>query len=339
MVLVTGGTGLLGGHLLLELVRQNQPVKVLIRKGGDPYKVFSVWKHYESDPGSLIKKISWIPVDLTDKMEVLDALQDVKEIYHCAAHVSFNPKDRTEMYQINVEATRNMVNACLAVGNIRMLYVSSIAAIGKSDEHIATEDDGWPSKSNSIYSRTKTLGELEVWRGITEGLEAIIINPSVILGPGNWSNSSARIFDVIYKGLNYFTLGETGYVDVLDVVRIMKMLMKSTISGERFILNAENLSYKSLFDMIAEAFNLNPPQKYANPVITSFAWRAESIKQFLSGIEPRITKQSARTAHNHQRYSSAKIQNTLETSFLPVKETIKRITGNYLSETQLRNRN
>ncbi len=332
MIVVTGGTGLLGGHLLLELIRKDQPVRALIRKGGNPQKVLSIWKHYEANPESLLSKVEWVPIDLTNKPEISGILKDTDELYHCAGKISFNPRDKKELYSINVEATSNIVNACLESGNIRLLHVSSIAAIGKSDQDLCTEDNGWPSKSGSLYSRTKTLGEFEVWRGISEGLDAIIVNPSVILAPGNWKESSARIFNSIYKGLNYYTLGETGFVDVLDVVKIMTSLMNTELSGERFILNAENVSYKSLFERIALALHVTPPKFYASQRKTSLAWRIEALKQFFTGIEPRLTKHSSKTAHSLQRYSSMKIKQLNDFQFSPMDATIRRIAKSYLAD-------
>jgi nucleoside-diphosphate-sugar epimerase len=218
-----------------------------------------------------------------------------------------------------------------------LLHVSSIAAIGKSDQNILTEKCGWPDKSVSVYSRTKTLGELEVWRGIAEKLNAVIINPSVILGAGHWQNSSARIFNAIYKGLNYYTLGETGFIDVQDVISIMIALMKSEVSGERFILNAENLSYKLLFDKIADALHVNTPNIYASPFKTSLAWKIEFIKHLLTGKEPRVTKQSAKTSHKCQNYSSEKIRKTIGVKFQSIENTINRIANSYLEDIRSKN--
>lgn len=339
MIGVTGATGLLGGHLLLELVRQNQPVKAFIRKNTNPNKVLSIWKHYEKQPDELLNKVEWVKIDLTEKYDLFESLQEVSQLYHCAGKVSFDPRDKKELNEINIRATRNLVNTCLEIGNIRFLYVSSIAALGKSENDVISEDNGWPGESVSLYARSKMLGELEVWRGITEGLNGLIVNPSVILGPGNWGNSSARIFDIVYKGLNFYTLGETGFVDVLDVVRIMMVLMKTDISNERFILNAENISYKALFDKVAGALQTKPPENYVNPLVTSLFWRFEAMKQFFTGIDPRLTRQSAKTSHLKKHYSAEKINKITGILFRPLDETIERIAGNYLNEKQPKIRN
>ena len=152
MIVVTGGTGLVGGHLLLDLIRKDQPVRALIRKGGNPQKVLAIWKHYGSNAESLLRKVEWVPIDLTNKPEISEILEGTDELYHCAGKISFNPRDNKEMYRINVEATSNIVNTCLEAGNIRLLHVSSIASIGKSDQELLAEENGWPSKTNSFYS-------------------------------------------------------------------------------------------------------------------------------------------------------------------------------------------
>jgi dihydroflavonol-4-reductase len=304
-----------------------------VRPGGEYRKVLTIWKHYDKQPESLLEQVEWLPADLTDKAEMTELLEGADELYHCAAKVSFQARDKKEMYRVNTEAVKNIVNCCLGQGNIRLLHVSSIAAIGGPDREVFDETSGWPARSRSVYARTKTLGEFEVWRGITEGLQAVIVNPSVILGPGPWQQSSARFFDVVYKGLNYYTLGETGFVDVQDVVSAMILLMRSEITGERFILNAANMSYKALFEKIAAALQVVPPQKYAGPFKTALAWRMEFLKQLLTGIEPRVTRQSAYTAHKRQGYSSSKIQRVTGKKFLPMDETIQRVAHCYLSDT------
>lgn len=338
MIVVTGSTGLLGSHLLLELVRNNKPVRALIRKESRPEKILPVWKHYLDDPGFYLEKVEWVPADLTNRAEVFEALKNATMLYHCAGKISFHPADKKEMHRMNVSLPGILVDACLELGNIRLLHVSSIAAIGKSDREEFREENGWPTGPQSYYSRTKTLGELEIWRGILEGLNAVIINPSVILGPGDWKRSSARIFDTIYRGLKYYTLGQTGFVDVQDVVQVMILLMESAISGERYIVNAENLSYKALFDKIAYALKVKAPCKYADRRITSIGWRMESLKYFFTGIEPRITRQSADTSHRKQAYSSEKLIELNGFRFRPIDDSITRIAQDYLRDVSLRNR-
>lgn len=333
MILVTGGTGFLGGHLLLELLRSNVPIRALINENSDSRKVLSVWKHYVKDTDSLHDKVEWYAADISNKASVEPAFESIDLVYHCAAIVSFNPGMKEKMHEVNVTGTKNIVNLCIEKKIKKLVHVSSIAAIRSSlNGDPVTETGGWPLKARSWYSKTKTLAEMEVWRGIEEGLNSVLVNPSIILGPGKWNTGSPRFFGVCYKGLRHFTRGTTGYVDVRDVVKIMILLMQSNISGERFILNATNLSYEEVFRKIASALHVKAPHVYAPPYLTGFAWRAEFIKHMLTGIPPVITKQSARSAHLKHIYSAKKIEETLNFTFRPVDETIRDVAAMFLTE-------
>jgi len=333
MIVVTGGTGLVGAHLLLKLLKENNSIRAIVREESSPKKVLAIWKHYVQSPEGLLDKIDWYRCDITDKASLYDALHDAAQVYHCAAQVNLDGTDKRKMFEVNVLGTQNIVNICLAQNVNKLLHVSSIAAIGKSlNGKTLMETDGWPVKSKSIYTQTKTLAELEVWRGIAEGLNAVIINPSVIVGPGNWESSSSRFFDVIYKGLNYYTKGITGFVDVNDVTDAMVQLMNGEISGERFILNSENISIQDFFNKIAVSLGVTPPSRYASPFKTSLAWKAEFIKSILTGSTPKITKQSARTSHTSRFYSGDKIKNQLNFDYTPMDESIARTAKFYLQE-------
>lgn len=333
MILVTGGTGFLGGHLILELIKSGIPVRALISENGHPEKVLSVWKHYVKDSHSLMKKVEWFKADISDKFSLSLAFENVERVYHCAAIVSFNPGMKKKMFEVNVTGTKHIVDLCLERKVKKLIHVSSISAIRSTiNGEPATENDGWPLKSSSWYSKTKTLGEMEVWRGIVEGLDAVLVNPSVILGPGKWDTGSPRFFGVSYKGLLFYTYGTTGYVDVRDVTTIMLKLMNSDITGERFILNADNLSFREVFRKITQSLGVKAPFIYANRFLTAIGWRAEFIKNLIAGVPPVITKQSARTAHIHQSYSSKKIEETLNYTFRPIDVTIREVAGMFLKE-------
>jgi dihydroflavonol-4-reductase len=333
MIVVTGGTGLIGGHLLLELEETGDPVRVILRKGTPPEKVFNVWKHYHPRPEELLNRFEWYYADLNNRAEAYEALEGATGIYHCAGFVSFNPGDRKQLWETNVHMTEKLVSACSGIPGVKFVHVSSVAAVNGSDnEAQCTEQSGWPAKALSWYARSKTHGEMEVWRGITEGLNAVIVNPSVILGPGAWQASSARIFDVVYRGLKYYTRGITGFVDARDTAKAMIALMKSDISGERYVLNAANLSFRDLFTKIALALHKKPPSRYASPFMTSLAWRGELLLSLVSGRVPRITKVSARAAHAMQGYSSEKIRKQLGFTFTGIDKTIQEVAGFYLDE-------
>jgi len=335
MIVVTGGTGLLGGHLLLKLAEEKTAVRVIIRKGTDPKKVFAIWKHYPVDPQSLLSRFEWFEADLNNKAEIPNAFENATQVYHCAALVSFGYGHRQIMWETNVDATANIVTYLQELSGVKMVHVSSIAAIGPiMSNGQYNEQSGWPVKCKSMYEKTKTRGELEVWRGVTEGLNAVIVNPSIILGPAKWNTSTARIFDVIFKGLWFYTRGINGYVDARDVADAMILLMESQISGERFILNACNISFFDLFNKISVALHVKPPKIVANPFMTSLAWQAEFIRRLITGGEPVITRISMRSAHAKQYYSAAKIGSQLPFTFRDIDETIRHTAKCYLKENQ-----
>jgi dihydroflavonol-4-reductase len=303
----------------------------LIRKSSDYRKVLSVWKYFYKEPESLFEKVDWFKGDIINKADVYEALENVDKVYHCAACVSFEWSKSREMSEVNVQGTRNIVDMCLERNINKLLHVSSVAAIGPgTDQGILTEENKWIINPKSVYSKTKTLAEYEVWRGIVEGLNAVIINPSVILGAGYLGQNSFRFFDIVFNGLNYYTEGTTGFVDVRDVIKAMIMLMNSEIRDERFIVNGVNLSYRELFTKISQAFGIKPPSKHASKFMTSLAWKAEFIISFLSGRNPKITRQTAESAHTIQKYSSLKLNNHTVFEFTDIDETIKEIVQFYI---------
>lgn len=333
MIIVTGGTGLVGGHLLMELLNQDQPVRALIREGGNPEKVLHIWKYYHSNPFELLSRIEWIETDLSDKMAVASALDKKSQVYHCAGQVSFQKKQRKNIYENNLLLTRNILNVCIEKNIDKYIHVSSIATIGDGEdiEFELNETSPFSIRKKKSYSDSKIQAELEVWRAMAEGLNALIVNPSIILGPANWNSGSSRIFDAVYKGLKFYTNGVSGYVDARDVARGMVKLMNSNISGERFILNAANLSFKDLFQKIARTLGVSPPTHCIGPTLTSLAWLVEAIRSGVSGKEAKITKQSAQSAHKVSNYSSAKIIKQLEFEFMDIDLSIKQIAKFYLS--------
>jgi dihydroflavonol-4-reductase len=333
MIVVTGGTGLVGAHLLLELLKGDDKVRAIIREDTNPEKALRIWRHYVKDPENLLEKTEWFRCDICDKVSLYEALQGADQVYHCAAKVTFDGRDRRKMFEVNALGTQNIVNICIEQKNIKLVHVSSIAAIGKSVNGTSLmETDGWPVKSKSVYAQTKTIAELEVWRGIAEGLNAVIVNPAVIIGPGDWQQSSSRFFDIVYRGLKYYTKGITGFVDVQDVTKAMIRLMNEEISGERFILISENMSIRDFFQKIALSLGVLAPSRYASPGLTSLAWRFEYLRSFFTGIPPAITRQSARASHGAKYYSSAKIIELLNFSFTPMEKCIAQTAKFYLKE-------
>ncbi|MEP6514220.1 MAG: NAD-dependent epimerase/dehydratase family protein [Parafilimonas sp.] len=313
-ILVTGATGLVGSHLIKELTEQDKPVKALYRtaipliKGAD--------------------KTEWIKGDILDIASLEEAMHSVDYVYHCAAIVSFNPKRKKELYKTNVEGTANIVNTCIDAGVKKLLYVSSVAALGRLRENtIIDESMHWTEDANnSQYGKSKYLAEMEVWRGIGEGLQAVIVNPSMILGAGNWHSGSSEIFKTAYNEFPWFSEGVTGLVDVNDVVNSMVLLMNSSITSERFIISSENITYKELFTAIANSFGKKPPHKKVTPFIAALVWRMEALKSMFTNKSPFLTKETAATALAKVYFDNSKLLNYFHTfRYTPIKETVARI--------------
>ncbi len=332
MILVTGGTGLVGAHLLYYLTSKGERVRALKREISNIEKARFVFKFYGEEALKLFDKIEWINGDLLDYYSLEDAIQGVDVVYHTGALVSFNPSLKNEMMDVNEEGTANLVNLCLENGIKKFCYVSSIATLGNSKNgELIDEFSYWQGgKNHSAYSMSKFRAEMEVWRATKEGLKAVIVNPSVIIGPGDWKQGSPKIIKTVYNGLKYYTPGGTGFVDVRDVVKGMVQLMNSDLENERFILNGANLSYKSFFTKVAEGLNVKPPNIQAGKNLIGLAWRFEKVRNLLLGSEPLITKDSARTSLKTTNYSGKMILDKIGFEYTPINETIKDTTGYFL---------
>jgi nucleoside-diphosphate-sugar epimerase len=326
MILVTGGTGFLGSHLIRALVTAGKPVRAL----------------YRNQPSSRLQdisdKIDWVQGDILDVCTLEDAMQGISQVYHCAAVVSFQSADQAKLMKINVEGTANVVNLALDAGVKKLAYVSSVAAIGRAkDNGAVNEDCEWQeSSNNSRYAVSKYQGEMEVWRGMAEGLDAVIVNPAIILGSGFWNDGSGALLKNAWKEFPFYTTGVNGFVDVEDVVKAMILLMDSEIEGERFILSAENWDYQQLFTTMAHALGKKPPHIAVKPWMAEMVWRMEKIKGMITGKHPLVTKETARTAQLKVYYENRKVLQALPTfHFKPLETTIKEISANFLQERSL----
>ena len=334
MVLVTGGTGFVGAHLLLESLKNNQKVKAIKRNNSNLNLVKRIFSYYKEDVETLLSQIEWVDGDVLDVLSLQEAMENVEKVYHCAAVVSFSPKDRDNLFKTNIKGTANVVNTALQTRIKKLCFVSSIAAIGRSESNeLTSESTEWKSsKRNSTYAISKYEAEKEVWRGIEEGLNAVIGNPSVILGPGDWNNGSAKIFDTLKNGTKFYTEGVNGFVDVRDVASVMYQLMESEIVNERFIVSSENLSYRELFTLILNEYDIKPPTIKALGILLEAAWRFEKLRGGLLKTRPLITKETVNTAQNQYFYSTEKLQNAIDFKFTPVKEIIKLTAALYKKE-------
>jgi nucleoside-diphosphate-sugar epimerase len=336
MVFVTGGTGFLGAHLIYDLLIKGKKVRALKRVGSSIDTTKKIFSYYTSDTG-LFDKIEWYDGDILNYSDIETGLKGCQKVYHCAGKVSFNSAEKERILRLNHIGTANIVNASIYTQIQKICFVSSIAALGRNTKNdLITEQTQWEtSKYNSAYAISKYKAEMEVWRGTAEGLNAVIVNPSIILGPGNWKKGSSELFHFVAKGFPYYSEGINGFVDVRDVSKAMIKLMESDIVNQRFILNAENISYKKLFFSIADALNIPRPSKKASKFISAIAWRIEKIKSLLTSKSPLITKETARTATCIHRYSSSKIEENLNFSFIPIQQCVEDTVRRYLSDHRM----
>lgn len=322
--LVTGAAGLLGVYLIRELLKTNEPVIAIYRSKIPP----------QLSPEEQAQ-VTWVQGDILDVLFLEEVMQDCDKVYHCAGLVSFSPKRIKDLFKINVDGTANVVNACLAAGVNKLIHVSSVASLGrKRNGQTVTENVKWDDNANpSVYGKTKYLGELEVWRGIAEGLDAVIVNPVIILGKGDWHTGSGATFKNAYNEFPWYTEGSSGFVDGEDVAKAMVMLMDSEITAERFILSAENWTYRGLFDAMAKGFGKKPPSRKVTPWLAALVWRLEAIKGWVTGQDPLLTKETAETAQQTVKFDNTKILQALPGfSFKPLEQTIEESCSYYLSK-------
>lgn len=330
MILVTGGTGLVGAHLLYHLIKNDEKVRAIYRSKDRIEKVKEVFSFY-TDDDSLISKIEWFKADITQVPVMIPAFKGVTHLYHCAALISFDPKDYREMRKVNIHGTAILVNLAIDAKIKKLCFVGSIASVGDSiTGGLITEQCEWNKEAdNSGYSITKFGAEMEVWRASQEGVEVVIVNPGVILGSGFWNSGSGKLFSQVNNGFKYYTEGITGFVGVKDVVKPMILLMNSDVKNERFILVSENKSFKEVFFTIAAALGKRPPSIKIKPWQTAILWRVSWVISKFTGKAPLLSKYSARSAHSVSKYSSEKIKKVLNFEFEKIDDVIQRVRSNF----------
>jgi len=329
---VTGATGLVGSHLLIDLLEKKHEVFALYRSEEKKEITQKIFSHYNKE--NFFAHINWVKGDVLDVFSLTEASKNMQHVYHCAAIVSFNKKRRNELYKINIEGTANVVNACLKNNIEKLCFVSSITALGASKTAI-NENTPWQNKTKpTAYSTSKYYSENEIWRGEAEGLNVVIVNPGVIIGPGNWNEGSAALFRKVWEGLKYYTESTTGFIDVRDAAACMEKLMNSSIKNEKFILVSENVSFKNVLCNIAKALEKPLPSIKANKFLIEIAWRLEWIITFFTGKEPVITKESVRIATDNDVYSNKKIIEALNYNFISIEESIKNTASAFLKENK-----
>ena len=325
MIFVTGGTGLLGSHLLIELTKKGEKIRALKRTSSSLNNIKSVFEFYlKTDASKLFNLIEWVDGDINDVMSLKTLMSPCNEVYHCAGYVSFYRKDFKKLMRINKIGTANMVNVALSLDVKKFSHVSSTAEIGRNEINTEySEKNKWvTSSSNSNYAVSKYSAEMEVWRAQEEGLNVSIVNPSVILGAGNWKDSSLTIFLNVEQGIKFYTEGTNAFVDARDVAFCMVKLMDENRFGERYLTISENVCFRDLFFMIADELKIKRPSIKVKPWMAGIAWRIELVKSIF-GHQPKITKETARSAMSESFYSNEKITKAIGFKFTTIKDAVK----------------
>ena len=326
-VLITGGTGFIGSYIIKNLVEKGFSVRAIRRSNKLPFYI----------PEKVFNTVQWVDGDILDIVSLSDAMQGADAVMHCAAIVSFSKKERHQMYHVNVEGTANVVNAAVENKVKRFLHVSSVAALGRTTKtETVSEQKKWEeNKSNTHYAISKHHAELHVWRGFAEGLEGVVINPSTVLGYGDWHQSSCAIFKNAYREFPWYTKGVNGFVGVEDVAEAAAQLLFSDITQQKFIVNADNWSFQQLFNTIAEGFHKKPPHKEATKAMGEIAWRMERLKEIITGKKALLTKETAKVAHSKTSFDNTALLKALPNfSFTPLDIVIKNACEKYMEALQ-----
>ena len=337
MILVTGGTGLVGSHLLYFLLKENKKVRAIHRKSSDLQAVKKVFSYYveAEEAESLFSAIEWQEANITEIPALTDAFKDITHVYHAAAYISFNPKHYKKLKKANIEGTANIVNLCLANSIKKLCYVSSVATLGSGiNGEMITEETPWNAEEkNNVYSITKYGAEMEVWRGTQEGLDAVIVKPGVILGEGFWNSGSGVIIKTASKGIPFYTDGSMGLVDVKDVVFAMLKAMHAEKKNTSYILVAKNMKYRSLLSAVAKNFEAKQPKKRVPKWVLLFFSKLDWLSSKLFGTKRMVLKATVNSLYTDSKYSSSKIENELNFQFSPIEKTLERVCKHYSMES------
>jgi nucleoside-diphosphate-sugar epimerase len=332
MILVTGGTGLVGSHLIYQLTLENNVIRATHRADSDIERVKLLFKFYSKDFNQLFKKIEWIEADLNNLSQLQDAFKDISFVYHCAACISFDPSRYETLRRVNIRGTANIVNLCIKNKIKKLCHVSSVATLGYNIKEI-DENNYWDgNKHKSAYAISKYGAEMEVWRGVQEGVKSVIINPGVIIGPGFSKSAFGTIIKMVTNKKRFHTCGKTGYVDVRDISNIMIRLMNSKIENERYILVNKNLSYKKVIDMVSSNLGLKNKSTFVSKSKLKIALLFDLVSSKFFNKERRLSKALCKTLTRNFNYSSKKIKKNLNFEFTSILETFEKSCQFYSQE-------
>jgi dihydroflavonol-4-reductase len=332
--LVTGATGIVGSHVVLELLQRNQRVVATKQKNSNLKQVEKLFSYYTPNHKQLFEKIIWVELDVCDIFSIEDALEGISTVYHCAGFVSFNKSDRKKLKQINETGTANVVIACMKKKIDALCHVSSLATINNLDYTLPLHEGVFwkASGKESDYALSKYNAEREVWRGIEEGLHAVIVNPGIILSPGFWQQSSSQIFDTCYNGNKFYTNGMGSYISANDVAKAMIELTQKRLFSNRYILIENSYSYRDIFNQIHTHLGKPLPTIQATRLMLEIGKVGTALLAFFSGKKPKITRSIINSALNKQIFSNKKLKEALELPLSPIYLSIDQICKQYLAE-------
>ena len=332
MILVTGGTGLVGSHLIYQLTLENNVIRATHRADSDIERVKLLFKFYSKNFNQLFKKIEWIEADLNNLSQLQDAFKDISFVYHCAAYISFDPSRYEILRRVNIRGTANIVNLCIKNKIKKLCHVSSVATLGYNIKEI-DENNYWDgNKHKSAYAISKYGAEMEVWRGVQEGVKSVIINPGVIIGPGFSKSAFGKIIKMVTKKKRFHTCGKTGYVDVRDIANIMIRLMNSKIENERYIVVNKNLSYKRVIDIVSSNLGLKNKSTFLSKSKLKIALMLDLASSKFLNKERKLSKALCKTLTRNFNYSSKKIKKSLSFEFTSILETFEKSCQFYSQE-------
>jgi dihydroflavonol-4-reductase len=331
MILITGATGMIGAHIAFALTAQGHTVRALKRKSASTTDIEKIFRFYSTNAEALLQQIEWFDGDILNIPSLEDAMNGATHVYHAAAMVSFDPKERDLMLKVNGEGTANMINVAMFCGVKKFCHISSVAALGRTISLRNIGEDTWwkNDPANSWYAISKYSAEREAWRATEEGMDVVIVNPSVVIGPGNPTRSSNAIFSLAKKGFSWYTTGTGGFVDARDVADAAIKLMESEVANQRFVLNAKNLSYRDFADKILERFGHKPTSREVGAFLTWLMWRSEKLICLFSGKSPRITKESAAAAREAASYTGSKITEVISFTYREIDCTLDEVCAYY----------
>ena len=334
--IVIGANGLVGSHVIIHLLKQNKQVTAVSRDGKPSNLFFDLLKWYQISEELATWNISWKSADITDIFSLESIINEKAIVYHCAGLVSFHDSDSAKLKNVNAEGTANLVDVCVEKRIRKLAYVSSVSTLSlKENTNVLDENSFWKTDGNeSNYARSKYLAEMEVWRGVEEGLNAVIVNPTIIIGPHDFTKGSVQLIDTVFKGLKFYPVGSTGFVDANDVALALIQLAESDKSEQRYVLNGVNMSYQKLFQLIADELNVAAPKIKVSSWMSKLAWRIEKLRSKLINKKPLITKETAHASVQERYFDNAKVCADLAFQFTLINQTIQNTCSFYINQNK-----